>query len=543
MMHTTRRSRQIGSQFTRIRPLTFLLSLATLMVLLVPAARAQNGVQFRDWKPSLNGGAAASPKLDCSALVSLTGHDVSIETVTPVAAAGEVPAYCHVTGQMMPEIRFELSLPASWNGRFYMFGNGGYAGETLSSPMRAGFRQTALKRGFAVAQTNTGHDAVVEPLGTFAVNRQKMLDYAWRAVHLTADTSKQLIRTYYGQAPTRSYFDGCSTGGRQGLMSAQRFPDDFDGIVVGAPVLDFTGTTMMGAWNARALAAAPIPPEKMKLVAARVYAKCDAADGLKDGLIDDPRRCEFNPSKELPVCSGEADGQDCLTPAQVRALEAIYGGVESHGKRIFWGQPVGAEIDMPGPGGQQTGWSGWIIMPGRQSIAAMFAETFYRYLAFAKPDPNYDLKSFDFESDPAKLQAIGQIIDAKNPDLSRFKARGGKIVMYFGWADPALNPMMGINYYEQVSARFGPATTDFFRLFMVPGMAHCRGGVGTDEFDAFTTLVDWVEKGVAPKQIVAAQSRAGKVIRTRPLCPYPQTAKYNGTGNADDAQSFVCTNP
>jgi feruloyl esterase len=173
----------------------------------------------------------------------------------------------------------------------------------------------------------------------------------------------------------------------------------------------------------------------------------------------------------------------------------------------------------------------------------MFAETFYRYLAFPKADPNYDLKSFDFESDPAKLQTIGGIVDAKNPDLSRFKAHGGKIVMYFGWADPALNPLMGIDYYEKVDARMGPSTTDFFRLFMVPGMAHCRGGVGTDEFDAFTMLVEWVEKGIAPKQIMASQSRAGKVLRTRPLCPYPEVAKYNGTGNPDDAQSFSCASP
>jgi feruloyl esterase len=517
--------------------------LLCLLSLAVIAARAQNGIQFRDWKPGLNNGPEIKAKLACSSLVSQTSYEFSIETATPVAEAGAIPAYCLVTGQIAPEIRFEVSLPASWNGRFYMFGNGGYAGESLTAPARVNFRQAALRRGFAVAQTNTGHDAASEPLGSFAVNRQKMLDYAWRAVHLTAETSKRLMRSYYGQAPSRSYFDGCSTGGRQGLMSAQRFPEDFDGIVVGAPVLDFTGTTMMGAWNARALSAAAIPPEKMKLVAERVYARCDAVDGLTDGLLDDPRRCPFDPAKDLPLCPGETDGKDCLTAAQVRALQAIYGGVESQGKRIFWGQPLGAEIDMPGPGGQQTGWMNWIIMPGRQSIAAMFAETFYRYLAFPKLDPNYDLKSFNFDADPAKLQNISRIIDAKDPDLSRFKAGGGKIVMYFGWADPALNPLMGINYYEQVSARFGPSTTDFFRLFMVPGMAHCRGGVGTDEFDALTALVEWVEKGVAPQQLMASQTRDGKPVRSRPLCPYPQVARYKGTGDANDARNFVCAKP
>jgi feruloyl esterase len=173
----------------------------------------------------------------------------------------------------------------------------------------------------------------------------------------------------------------------------------------------------------------------------------------------------------------------------------------------------------------------------------MFSETFFRYMAFQKPDPNYDLKSLDFDRDPPKLEAISRILDAKDPDLSRFKARGGKIVMYFGWADAALNPLMGVDYYEKVTARMGPSTADFFRLYMVPGMAHCRGGVGTDDFDAFSALVGWVEKGVAPGQILAMQSKGGNVVRSRPLCPYPQVAKYKGTGSPDDAQNFVCTKP
>ena len=515
-------------------------SLLVTILTAMPSARAQNGSQFKHWKSSLTQGAAIKPKPDCSALLSLTGYEFSIETVSLVPAAGEVPEYCQVIGQVLPEVRFELSLPTSWDGRFYMFGNGGYAGEALTSPARVNTRNTALKHGFAVAQTNTGHDAAVEPLGSFAVSRQKLLDYAFRAVHVTAATSKQIIGKYYGQAPSRSYFDGCSTGGRQGLISAQRFPDDFDGIVVGAPVLDFTGTMTNYVSVARALEAAPIPIEKLKLVAERVYAKCDGLDGLVDGLITDPRRCAFDPVRDLPVCAGEVDDKECFTTAQIHALEAVYRGAESGGKRLFWGQPVGAEIDMPTQAGRQSGWSGWLIAPGGRTISRSFTETFFRFLAFQKPDPNYELKSFNFESDPGRLQPISSILDAKNPDLSRFKSRGGKIVMYFGWADTALNPLMGIDYYDQVSARLGPSTTDFFRLFMVPGMAHCRGGVGTDEFDAFTALVEWVEQGVPPKQIPAAQSRGGKVVRTRPLCPYPQVAKYNGTGNPDDAQSFTC---
>jgi feruloyl esterase len=520
-----------------ILPVLFLISLTS-------SALAQNGVQFKDWKPSLNDGAAAKPKraeAGCGALVSLSGYEFSIETAALVPASGDLPEYCHVTGQILPEVRFELSLPTAWNNRFYMFGNGGYAGETLTAPQRVNTRDTALKARFAVAQTNTGHDAANEPLGTFAVNRQKLLDYAFRAVHITAETSKRIIREYYGSAPARSYFDGCSTGGRQGLISAQRFPGDFDGIVVGAPVLDLTGTMTNYIPAIRALEAAPVPLEKLKIVAERVYAKCDGADGLIDGLIDDPRRCDFDPAKDLPICAGAADGKDCFTAAQIGALKVIYRGAESGGKRIFWGQPVGAEIGAPA----QSVWANWIISPspGGRSVSYSFAETFFRYLAFPKPDPNYDLKSFNIETDIPKLQAISEIIDAKNPDLTRFKARGGKIVMYFGWADTALNPLMGVDYYEKARARFGPSTADFFRLFMVPGMAHCRGGVGTDQCDFLTALIEWVEKGVAPNQIVASQSRDGKTIRTRPLCPYPQVAKYDGAGKPDDAQSFVCENP
>jgi feruloyl esterase len=516
--------------------------LALLLLSSTSSALAQNGVQFKDWKSSLNDGAAVKPKRDCGALVSLTGYEFSIETAAPVPASGDLPEYCHITGQIQPDVRFELSLPASWNSRFYMFGNGGYAGESLSAQGRVNTRNTALKSRFAVAQTNTGHDAASEPLGTFAVNRQKLLDYAFRAVHVTAETSKRIIREYYGAPPARSYFDGCSTGGRQGLISAQRFPDDFDGIVVGAPVLDFTGTMVNYTPAIRALEAAPVPIEKLKIVAGRVYAKCDGADGLVDGLIDDPRRCDFDPAKELPLCASDVDGKDCFTAAQIRALSAIYRGAESGGKRVFWGQPVGAEVEAPGPGGPSSIWANWIIARTGRSISYNFAETFFRYLAFPKPDPNYDLKSFNIETDLPKLRAISDILDAKNPDLTRFKDRGGKIVMYFGWADTALNPLMGVDYYEKVSARFGSSTTDFFRLFMVPGMAHCRGGVGTDQCDFLTALVEWVEKGVPPNRIAASQSRDGKLIRTRPLCPYPQVAKYKGTGNPDDAPSFVCEN-
>src|SRR5882672_691430 len=324
---------------------------AVIAVVLVTGggrAIAQNSSQFRDWKASVLADAAqAKPRSACATLVALTGYEFSVITATPVPASTDVPEQCRVTGQIQPEIRFEVSLPAVWNGRLYVFGNGGYAGEALDAPGRVASVRRALARGFAVAQMNTGHDAAVEPLGTFAVNSQKFLDYAYRGMHVTVLTAKKILQSYYDGTLRHSYFDGCSTGGRQGLISAQRFPDDFDGIVVGAPVLNFGGTMIGYVTSQRALSAAPIAPEKLKIVADAVYGKCDAIDGVADGLIDDPRRCAFKPSADLPRCAGDADGPACFTGAQLQTLETIYGGVKRNGTEIFPGWPVGAEIGAP----------------------------------------------------------------------------------------------------------------------------------------------------------------------------------------------------
>ena len=519
----------------------FLLILCSFATSLVAA---QNGSQFRDWNSFAKDPTAPSnKKLTCKALLSLTGYEFSINSAALVAAAGDVPEHCRVAGQILPEIQFELNLPTAWNGRLYMFGNGGFAGEPFDAPARIASRNEALKHGFAVAATNTGHEALLEPLASFALNRQKLLDYAYRAVHVTAVTAKQIANAFYQAQVSHSYFDGCSTGGRQGLMSAQRFPEDFDGIAVGAPVLNFSGSLLRHVWRAQAMQAAPIAKEKLSLIADRIYAKCDKLDGVADGLIDDPRKCPFRPAADLPMCSADVDGPNCFTTAQIKTLEKIYDGVKINGKQFFPGQPLGAEIAAMGPNGASSGWEPWMISQTGRAIDAQFGESFLRYIALSKPDPQFDLSKFNFDTDVEKLSPTARLMDATDPDLSRFQARGGKIVMYFGWADPALTPFMGVDYYEKVEEQMGPATPDFFRLFMVPGMFHCRGGIGVGTFDALTPLVQWVEKTVPPDHIIGSRVVDDKVIRTRPLCPYPQVANYKGSGSIDDAGNFACAKP
>lgn len=487
------------------------------------------------------GEAPGAPKVSCSTLIALSGFEFTVESAVLMPAEAETPEYCRVMGQILPEIRFEVALPTTWNRRFQLTGNGGYAGDTLESPQRGRLRSIALRRGFAAAVTNTGHDSRDEPLATFAVNRQKLLDYAYRSLHVTTEAGKKVATAYYGARPARSYYQGCSTGGRQGLILAQRFPEDFDGIVAGAPVLNFSLTMTGFACREQALAAGPIPYAKLATLSERIYALCDAKDGLKDGLIDDPRLCNFKASRDLPRCAAGEDHSKCFTETQIGTLEKIYGDIYSAGKRIFPGWPVGAEVT--GDDGN-SGWDNWIIRAnGEKTISYFFAESFFRYMAFPRKEQGIELHTFDVDKHGQQLDWIHAVLDATNPDLSGFRDRKGKLLMYFGWADQSLNAQMGVEYYESAVQKMGPRTTDFFRLFMQPGVFHCGGGVGPGSFEPVPLLVDWVEKGQAPDRITAARVVKGKTVRTRPLCPYPQRAKYQGSGSIDEAANFRCAAP
>ena len=509
-----------------------------LVFLLATGLYAQNAPHIRDWRPD-PAESTQKPQSACVDLHSLTGYEYSVLTTENFAATAQRQAFCRVLVLVQPEIRIEVALPAAWNRRLYMFGNGGYAGEKLDAPNRAAHRDAAVTSGFVVTQTNTGHDADKEPLATFSIHPQKMADYAFRSLHVAAETAKRVAESYYGSRPAKSYYNGCSTGGRQGLILAQRYPKDFDGIIAGAPALDNVAGRMRSIATWQAQAKAPIRTAKLKLLADRVYARCDGKDGLKDGLLTQPGRCDFEPKRDLPVCQGD-EAAECFTEGQVRTIEAIYSDVMVNGKRAAFGFPQGAEaLDVNG----RSGWDGWILKDDGLAQGPMYADSALKYMLKGRFDPGADILKFNLERDSAGFEAIGLLMNATDPDLKRFRDNGGKLLMYFGWADPALNPRMGIEYYEQVLARMGTGTSDFFRLFMMPGVFHCSGGVGPACFDPLMQMVPWVEKGTAPQRIVAQQVEKGRVLRTRPLCPHPQVARYAGTGSQDEEGSFRCTAP
>lgn len=523
---------------------------AAAAILLLAPAQPLKGQVFADLKAALVDYSQANlePRKACDAMVGFKAKELIQIAAVRIQATAAAPDHCRVTGTLAPEIAFEVSLPAKWNGRFYMIGNGGHAGESLDDAGRAAQRATALQLGFAFAQTNTGHDARREPGASFVLsNPQKAIDYAWRAVHLTAVTAKAITKDYYGRAPAKAYWNSCSNGGRQGLIEAQRFPEDFDGIIANAPWLDQTGFTIGALWNQKALSDVQLTPEKLALLAGRVMAKCDRIDGLEDGLIDDPRKCAFDPVRDVPACASGSGGPDCLTAAEAEAIAKIYSGPVSKGKPYFPGFMPGSEAVITGlfGGGSGSGWLNVIVpsQPGAKPADFNLAENTMRFLVFNPPRPDWDYRSFDFDRDIPLVEAWSKQADAKNPDLSRFRRRGGKLIMTYGWADAILQPMMGVNYYEQAVAQNGPGTSDFFRLFMIPGMAHCAGGLGPDRHDPMTAIINWVEKGKAPDSIIASRVVNNQVVRSRPLCPYPQVARYTGQGSIDEAANFRCVSP
>ena len=480
----------------------------------------------------------------CDSLRSLALPDTTI-TLTQSVAPGEfvppgspsgppssaglfkkLPAFCRLAATLQPtsdsDIKIEVWLPAAgWNGKFQAVGNGGWAGVISYSAMAQ-----ALEHGYATSSTDTGH---VGPSGSFALGHpEKLIDFAYRSEHEMTVKAKDIIQAFYGDPPKVSYWNGCSTGGRQGLKEAQRFPNDYDAIIAGAPANPRTRLAFTTLWIAQAAhkdEASYIPPSKYPAIHQAVLNACDALDGLKDGLLADPTRCRFDP--KVLACQ-DADGPACLTAAQIETVRKILSPPKNPqtGEEIYPTLEPGSEL-------------GWATLAGPQPFQATVDH--FKYVVFK--DPNWDWKTLNFAGDVALADKIdNETINATDANLKPFFAHNGKLLLYHGFSDPNVPPRSTINYYNRVLDTTAGAG-DSIRLFMVPGMGHCGGGEGPNNFDMVSALEQWKEHGKAPERIVAAHRAGGQVDRTRPLCPYPQVARYKGSGSIDEESNFVCETP
>jgi feruloyl esterase len=478
--------------------------------------------------------------------------DVRITSVTEEAAP--VP-HCKVAGVIGTEINFELLLPDQWNGKFVMGGGGGFVGRIVNIALLYG----PLQSGYATVGTDTGHRGHGLDASWALNNLERVVNFGHAAVHRTTVTSKALIAGYYGKESSRDLFVGCSRGGGQALMEAQRYPEDFDGIVAGSPAYNWTHE--LGAWNTALnqimypdpndLSRAIIGPEQSQLVGNAVMAKCDALDGLKDGIINNPLKCDFDVST-LACADGQTNA--CLTQQQVAAAKRIYDDLYIDGERIFPGYPVGGELS---PGG----WSLWLTgglafaadvenfqegandgdeypAPVAPSAHFAFGNGVMKYLVYHDPEWNY--ADYTFQTFKSDVAYIVPTLNATSPDLSAFRGRGGKLLIWNGWGDMAITAKGTIEYYESVLEHDANAAEDV-RLFLLPGMDHCSGGAGPSYFNMITEIDRWVETGEAPEQLTAFWlNEQNQPDGSRPVCAFPQYLIYKGTGDARDPSSFAC---
>jgi feruloyl esterase len=486
----------------------------------------------------------------CGALKTLSIPTVTITSAEFVAAGAAapgrggrggssepLPAHCRVAATLTPSgdshIEMELWLPTeNWNGKFLAMGNGGWAGNISLDAIAVG-----LRRGYATASNDTGHKG---GSASFAVGHpEKLVDFAYRSMHEMAVHSKAVIRAFYGRAPQLSYYQGCSTGGRQGLMEAQRFPDDFDAIIAGAPVHNMVHLNVSQVALQVEMLRNParlVPDGKKTLFAKAVVAACDAKDGVTDGIVSEPRSCTFDPAvlackASDPSTSLGAGAPDCLTPPQVENARSAWATVKNKsGEPIYPGRSPGFE-------------SGWRIPVPGAPLNPLFTDM-PRFIG--RQNADWDPMTFDLETDLALALKNGGFVEATDSNLAKFKARGGKLLLYHGWADPGPAPENTVNYYEAVNKTLGGKQDDWMRLFLMPGVGHCGGGVGPDQADFLGALERWREGGVAPAQITATRGAgrgAAATPMSRPLCPFPQVARYRGTGSTNDAANFSCVAP
>jgi hypothetical protein len=464
-----------------------------------------------------------------------------------VPAKDGLPERCYVKGYITTHVQFAVMMPlANWNGKLLSSGCGGFCGsingfdENSKSPVSSDRVEGALKRGYAVTTTDMGHTGFGMDAKWAYNNLAGKFDFAYRATHVNILAAKAIVKVFYGKEQKYTYFSGCSTGGRQGFMEAQRFPDDFDGIIAGAGPLYYTTSGFHLLWSAMASVDADRKPilqkEQVELLHKAVLNKCDAIDGLKDGIIDDPRQCKFDPA-EIACKAGET--QSCLNPAQVEAVRKIYlGPVNSKGEQIHIGSAFpGSELNWIGDytGDDKTPPT-YLEFPGDK----------FRYMTFFEdPGPTWKISQIDWDRDPERANDMGVIYSATNPDLRRFEQSGHKLLAYQGWQDEQVTPMNLVDYYETALKTMGgkEAMDNYYRFFIVPGMNHCVGGPGASDIDYLTSLENWVEKGEAPKVLVGKHIEDGQTKFTRPIFEYPNVARYSGKGDVNDAANWVEVKP
>lgn len=475
------------------------------------------------------------PTIACADLAhAQIGNDVHITEAVEVPAAKPAP-YCKVSGYVEPEVRFEVRLPLkAWTQRFVQTGCGGLCGMLGIHLSNDSSCLPAQNGELVLASTDMGHNGGMDASWA-AGHPWRVIDFAYRGVHVTTLATKAIIAAYYGQQPKYSYFAGCSDGGREALMEAQRFPEDFDGITAGAPAMNFiTQNTYYHGWNAFMnkdangqiiLTAAQLP-----ILHAAAVKACDALDGLEDGLISDPTACHFNP--KTIECKPGQDTSQCLTPAQAAVAQKIYQGAHD---------AKGHQMVISGPQyGSELAWAGVYIPrgPNDRVMSPDISVGTFRYLSSWQARPSLTLSDLHFDSpDFNKVTALHSLYDATDPDLSHFATLNHKLIIWHGWSDPHISPLNSIAYYEAMQNFMGKQRVqDFARLYLFPGGYHCGGGDGPFNMDLLTPIMQWVESGAAPNQIIASQAK-----RTRPVFPYPQQAKYTGYGDVNAAASFTAT--
>lgn len=552
-------------QFSKLSSLCTALTLLTV-VFSAPMTMAQS--------------ATSAQTSSCEALTDIRNLTITSATIKENDSSTE--PYCYVRGIISPAIHFhaQLPLPGNWNGRFLQWGDGGKDGDL-------DFADHRVAEGYAVTNSNTGHDSGTEPGASFAYNnRQAEIDFGYRAVHLTVMAGKALVSSYYNKAPDYSYFEGCSQGGRQGLMEAQRYPNDFDGIVAGAPAFAYQALNAAGTWNLQRIFRNNLEGnlavdtngngkfDSLNLIDVlhnQVLGKCDLNDGVRDGVIDDPLSCDFNPRADLAdlMCPNDNGSDQCFTNAQLQTIEDLYAGpTDDNGVQIYPGKMAGSELQWTrlyipfegnnnGPGklmgvaGDHMNYLFYETDPG-VSVPNVKDTSYQARTSGVSPEFHWvDWDINDFTSGKGDLMM--SITDATDPDLSRFlKDRGGKLIVYHGMVDTLIVAEDTIDYYnDMVNTTFNGSmnsANDSSRLFLAPGMGHCSGGQGPNSWDKLSPMVDWVERGIAPESITAQLISDGEVLNERPLCVFPQRTTYvgprGGENNPDNwrAENFQCSN-